>query len=619
MTDEKLFSEFPAVSTEEWEAAIEKDLKGADYNKKLIWKTNEGFDVKPYYRANDIENLEYLKSNPDEKPFVRGYNKQDNVWDVRQDVDTEDLKEQNTICLEALNRGANSIGVNAKQVETESDLDVLFKGIEIQMIKVNFVKAKNFLNILKLYVSFALKRGLDVQKLQGSINLDPFRCALKHGNYNATESMDAMAETLHFAMENLPMFDVIVANGRMFKNAGSSITQELGFALAEANEYLYEMTERGFSADEVGDRMMFSFATGGNYFFEIAKIRAARLLWCKVTEQYKGATEKAAHIHVHTENTKYNKTVFDAHVNMLRTTTETMSAAVAGADSISVTPFDIAMRKSDEFSRRIALNQQILLKEESYLDKIVDPSAGSYYIETLTNNIAEQSWKLFQEIEKLGGFAKAIAANFVQDQIAITHANTAKDLARRKKVIVGTNQYPNLMEQEIEVDSPSCCHKCCCHAQETPQFKTLECTREAKPFEQLRLSVMHAAKKPSVFMLGYGNLAMRNARAGFATNFFGVAGYDMTTENYDCPKEGAEKALAANPDILVLCSSDDEYLEMAKAVLPIVNGKIKHIIVAGNPAEEVQAELNGLGVTDYIHVRVNVLESLQKYTADLLG
>ncbi|MBQ0114086.1 MAG: methylmalonyl-CoA mutase small subunit [Bacteroidales bacterium] len=616
MADERLFNEFPEVSTEAWEAAIEKDLKGADYNKKLIWKTNEGFDVKPYYRANDIEDLEYLKSNPDEKPFVRGYNKQANEWDIRQDVDTCDLQEQNTICLEALDRGANSIGVNAEKVETEADLDVLFKGIEVQMIKVNFVKAKNFLKLLKLYVSFVAKRGLDAKKLEGSISFDPFFCALKHGKFCApyNELMDELAETIRYAMENLPLFDVVAVNGKMFRDAGSSITQELGFSLAAANEYMAEMTDRGLSADEIGERMMFYFATGGNYFFEIAKIRAARLLWCKISEQYQGATEKAARVHLHSENTQYNKTVFDAHVNLLRTTTETMSAAVAGADSISVTPFDIALRKSDEFSRRIALNQQILLKEESYLDKIVDPSAGSYYIETLTNNIAEQSWKLFQEVEKLGGFAKAIKEGFVQDQIAETDAKVAKDLARRKQVIVGTNQYPNLAETEINVEE---C-KCCCKADENPDFKVLPFRREAKPFEDLRLSVMRAAKKPSVFMLGYGNLAMRNARSGFSTNFFGTAGYQMKTQNFDNAAEGAEQALKENPDILVLCSSDDEYMEMAKQVLPVVKGKIKHIIVAGGLAEDVTAELNAMGVTDYIHVRVNVLETLQRYTADLV-
>ena len=616
MEQQKLFNEFPPVSTQEWEAAIEKDLKGADYNKKLIWKTEEGFDVKPYYRANDIENLDYLQANPDEKPFVRGYNKQDNEWDIRQDVDTSNLKEQNTICLEALERGANSIGVNTEEIESEKDLDILFDGIGIQMIKVNFVKAKNFLNLLKLYVSYAINKGLDAKKLQGSINFDSFFYALKHGKFYATceENMNELANILKYSQENLPLFDVITVNGRMYRNAGSSITQELGFSLAQANEYLYEMTERGFSADEVGDRMMFSFATGGNYFFEIAKIRAARLLWCKITEQYQGATEKAAHIHIHSENTRYNKTVFDAHVNMLRTTTETMSAAVAGADSISVTPFDIALRQSDEFSRRIALNQQILLKEESYLDKIVDPSAGSYYIETLTNNIAEQSWKIFQEIENMGGFAKAIESSYIQDKIAETDANTAKNLARRKKVIVGTNQYPNLAEQEINVEK----QECCCKEDADAKFKVLPCRREAKPFEDLRLKVMHSENKPKVFMLGYGNLAMRNARAGFATNFFGVVGYQMKTENFDNAKQGAEKVLEEKPDILVLCSSDDEYMEMAKEVLPVVNGKIKHIIVAGALPEDITAELNAMGVTDYIHVRVNVLETLQRYNADLV-
>lgn len=617
MNDNKLFNEFPPVTTEQWEAVIEKDLKGADYNKKLIWKTNEGFDVKPYYRANDIENLDYLQNNPSQEPFVRGYKAKDNCWDVRQDFESEDLVYQNSMMLQALERGANSIGVNATKIEKQEDFNLLFKDVKVDIIKVNFLKSKNFLSLLKMYCDFLKQNNINTLEVEGSINFDIFAYALKHGGYYNSLSSDLqeLVDILKFAKENLPKFKVINVNAVIFKDAGSNITQELGFALALANEYVALLTDKGFALSDITSRLMFSFATGSDYFLEIAKLRSARLLWSNIIEQYEGATESDAKSYIHSENTLYNKTIFDAHVNLLRTTTETMSSVIAGADSISVKPFDVALKDSDEFSLRLALNQQILLKEESYLDKIVDPSSGSYYIETLTNNICEKAWEIFKQIEAMGGYAKAIENNFVQDKIEEMFNLVAKDMAKRKKVLVGTNQYPNLMEKEINYQKRDSQNKA-----DKNTFKSLTFNREALPFEKLRLDVISSKKVPTIFLLLYGNLSMRTARAGFASNFFGVAGYEIANNRgYDTIDEAAEAILKANNDILVLCSSDDEYPELVKALLPKIKGKIRHIIVAGNPADEIKQEFDKEGVTDYINVRTNALESLTKYNKDLLN
>lgn len=617
MDNNKLFNEFPEVTTEQWEKVIEKDLKGADYNKKLIWKTNEGFDVKPYYRANDIENLEYLKTNPDELPYVRGYKENNNAWDMRQDFETADLEKQNSLALMSLERGANSIGFNAEKIEKESDFNVLLKDIKVEYIKVNFLKSKNFLQLLQTYVAYLKKNNVDTAKLEGSINYDVFAYALTHGKYYSSleDNLNELVELIKFAKENLPKYKVVNVNATVLRDSGSSITQELGFAVAEANEYMALLTDKGFSIKDIAQRLMFSVATGGNYFFEIAKLRSLRLLWANIMQQYKGADKDDAKTFVHAENTIYNKTIFDAHVNLLRTTTETMSSAVAGADSISVKPFDIALKESDEFSVRLALNQQILLKEESYLDKIVDPSAGSYYIETLTNNISEQAWNIFKEVESLGGYSKAIEQNFIQEKVEQTFEAVAKDVAKRKKVIVGTNQYPNLAEKSINLEKQD--------KQKTAEntaFKPLQKRREASAFEKLRLDVISSKKVPTVFCLLYGNLAMRTARAGFASNFFGVAGYEIANNRgFDTIEEAAKEIIKANNDILVLCSSDDEYQELVQQILPLVKGKIKHIVVAGNPVDELKEEFNKAGVTDYINVRTNALESLTKYNKELLG
>lgn len=620
MTDDKLFTEFPQVSTQEWEQAILKDLKGADYQKKLIWKTIEGFDVKPYYRASDLEGLEYLKTNPAQSPYTRGYKQKDNSWDIRQDFDTDCITSQNKMALQALDRGVNSLGFNAKNIETLEQMDLLLKDIRVDCIKVNFLKSKDFLKLLELYVQYLQSKGYDNKKAEGSINFDSYFFAMKHGGFYLSneQNMDQAYKIMCYAKENLPLFKTITVNGKIFGNAGSNISQELGFSLAMANEYLYNMVDRGMNVDEVTSRMMFAFSTGSTYFMEIAKIRVARLLFAKVVEQYKGSTSEAEKIYIHTENQRYNKTIFDTYVNMLRTTTETMSSAIAGADSIAVVPFDVALKPSDDFSRRIATNQQILLKEESYLDKIVDPAAGSYYIETLTDNIAKKAWEWFKEIEKLGGFEKALRQNYPQDEIAKIEELRAKDISRRKTIIVGTNQYPNLTEQKVDIQEHKCCCGCGCKHEEQQEFKPLKCVRAAQPFEDLRLQVINSDKKPKVYNLLHGNLAMRNARSGFSTNFFGVAGYQIVSGVADDIAKGVEEALKENPDIIVLCSSDDEYPEFVKTALPLLKDKVQHIVVAGNPEDELKQEFNSLGITDYINVKTNVLESLLKYNHFLL-
>ena len=616
MENEKLFTEFPEVTTEQWEEVIKADLKGADYNKKLIWKTLEGFDVRPYYRAEDLAKLEYLNGNPAEKPFVRGYKKTNNTWDIRQDIKECDIPTANAIALAGLKRGVNSLGLVAKNVKTASDMKALLNGIDLTQVKINFIKAENYLEVLKLFIQEVKSQGIDASKVEGSLNFDPYSYALRNGEfYHGIESnYEEAVQIMNLVKENISAFDVITVNGNVFNNAGAAIVQELAYTLSSANDYLYNLTQRGIPAHSVGYRMVFSFATGSNYFMEIAKLRAARMLWTKIMEQYQPKCETAYMLHIHTESSFYNKTIYDPYVNMLRTTTETMSAAIAGADSISVYPFDVAYKKSDDFSRRIATNQQILLKEESYLDKVVDPSAGSYYIENLTNALAEKAWEIFKQIEDKGGFVEAIKAGIVQDAIAQMDAKRAKDVATRKTTILGTNQYPNLTESKPVVEKQECCN-CAAKAGE---IKTLSCHRLAEPFERLRMQTDNSLRKPKVFLLTYGNLAMRKARAGFATNFFGLASYQIIDNpGFETAEKGAEAAVASKADIVVLCSSDEEYADLVAATLPMLKKSFKHIVVAGNPVEQMES-FNAQGVTDYINVKTNALESLTKYNESLL-
>lgn len=612
MEDNKLFNEFPPVSTEKWEEVINKDLKGADYEKKLVWRTIEGFKVKPYYRAEDLEGLEYLDSNPGQIPYTRGKHASDNVWDVRQDIHVEDPVEANRVALDAVRRGATSLGLCMRKINNVDEMTTLFNGIYISAISVNFMCSEDYLQTLKLYVEYAQRQGVDTKELKGSCNFDMFRYALKHGKFHRGEEgdLDMAKQLVDYAAEHLPKFRVLTVNGNLLHNAGSNIVQELGFSLAAANELVARLSERGCKMERAARNILMNFGIGSTYFMEMAKIRAARLLWSKIVEQYKPECDCAYKLFINATTSEWNQSLYDPYVNMLRSTTEAMSACIAGADSISVLPFDNAYKEADDFGYRIARNQQLLLKEESYLDKIADPAAGSYYIENLTDQIAKGAWEHFVKIEEMGGYCKALREGYVQDEVEKTAQQRDLDIATRKTTILGTNQYPNLLEKMGEkVENGKCC--CCC--EKGDEVRTLKPYRGAEPFEHLRLATEKSAKRPRVFLLTYGNLAMRKARAGFATNFFGVAGYEIIDNpGFATPEEGAKAALESGADIVVLCSSDDEYTELTKPVCDMLKGKVNTLVLAGFPKEMVET-YKGYGIDEFIHVKTNVLDCLTNF------
>ena len=613
----KLFSEFPPVSTAEWEGKIKADLKGADYEKKLIWKTDEGFPVKPYYRSEDLQSLSYLDILPGEAPFVRGVRKDNNNWIIRQDIATENIEEANRIAVDATKKGANAIGFKVKEITTHKQMNQLLANIDLTMTGINFISSRSYPLTLELFIYEISHRVLEGKNITGSMNFDAISYLLLHGDfYNNKESNIEEAEYLIQTLnKRLPNFRAITINGNIFNNTGATIVQELAFSLASANEYLNDLINKGFTVDNISPKLLFSFGIGSNYFMEIAKLRAARLLWATLVEQYKPQSPESLKMFIHSTTSLWNKTIFDPYVNMLRTTTEGMSAALGNADSITVLPFDLSFQDETDFSRRIARNQQLILKEEAYLDKILDPSSGAYYIENLTHSIATHAWDKFKSIEDKGGFVECIKAGFVQDEIAETRRKKEMDIAQRKTVILGTNQYPNLNESmldEIKIDiSPK---------EDLPaKFKKIKLYRGAKAFENLRLAtekyIRNGNKKPAVFLLPIGNLAMRKARTAFATNFFGCGGYEII-DNLGFENIGdAVKAMAeASPEVVVICSSDEEYATLGSPLAEAIK-KAKpdvQIVVAGFPKDIIDA-LKSSGVDEFIHIRSNLIETLNKF------
>ena len=613
----KLFSEFPPISTATWEDKIIADLKGADYTKKLRWKTGEGFDVKPYYRAEDLEGLDYLNVLPGHSPYVRGLRKENNDWIVRQDIFSTDIAESNLLAKDAISKGAGAVGLKTNEVTTHKQLSDLLADIDLQKTAVNFISAKSYPLTLEFLIYELNHRGIDGEKVMGSLNFDPVSYLLVHGEYYISweNDLEEAAYLLGIIREKLPDFKVITINGHYFQNAGSSLVQELAFSLASACEYLACLTNRGLTVDEVAPYIQFSLCIGPNYFMEIAKLRAARLLWTRMVEQYQVKLEESSRLFIHATTALWNKSIYDPYVNMLRTTTEGMSAALGNADSVMILPFDMSYKESDEISRRIARNQQLVLKEESYLDKIVDPAAGSYYIENLTHSIAHHAWEMFKDVEARGGMMESIKSGFIQDEVERSRNQKMTDIALRKTILLGINQYPNLLEtmadmveNAVESGFPV-----------SSTYKKLAPFRVAAGFEEIRLTterfVKKGNKRPTVFLFTMGNLAVLRARAGFATNFFGCAGYEIIDNpGFTTIDEGVESALSSGAEIVVVCSSDEEY----PLIVPEISAKIKaarkpvRIVVAGFPKEYIEI-FKSAGVDEFIHLRSNLIETLHDF------
>jgi methylmalonyl-CoA mutase len=610
MEKERLFSEFPPVSAENWKEKIVEDLKGADYEKRMIWQTGEGFNVNPFYRKEDLpEGCE--TAEPGKFPYTRG-NSCSNNWLIRQSIDTPSADEANAKARKMIEDGATAIvfRVRGKMVTPEY-IPALLEGIDAEKTELNFNVCVSRVTVFAAQlVEYYKLRGFDLTAVRGSIEYDPIGKELYAGK--VVEDYIYTVKEIMGTLEELPRYRCIAVNSAGLCNAGAYITQELACALAWGNEYLNAATEAGIPVDRIAKSIRFNMGISSNFFMEIAKFRAARMLWARIVEQYAPECKCSCKMIIHAETSKFNMTLFDPYVNMLRTQTEAMSAAIAGVEAITVTPYDSVYETPTEFAERIAKNQQLILKHESHLDKVADPAGGSYYIESLTASIAAEAWKQFLAIEEAGGFHKAVKEGRIKAEVEASGDNRRTALAKRKEILLGTNQYPNFSELSDGRRPLAMGCGCGCHDEESNR---LVAKRLGEEFEQLRLATEASGRRPKAFMLTIGNLAMRQARAQFSCNFLAAAGYEVIDNlGFKSVEEGVKAAMEAKADIVVICSSDDEYAEYAIPAFEAVGDKAI-FIVAGAPA--CSEELQKAGIENFIHVRVNVLETLKALNAKL--
>lgn len=605
---EKLFAEFPPVSTEAWEAAIAVDLKGADYERKLVWRTNEGFNVRPYYRAENLEGLETLNAAAGEFPYLRGVSG-DNNWLTHQTIEVAAPAEANATALQMLNAGVDSLGFEIKDENfSEADLDVLLKDICMPAVDLTF-SGKKMPHVAALVLAKAEKDGVSKDDTRVNFCIDPI---VKHlsmkGDWcekcGGTKCFDKIADLVAKTKEYKNV-RVVTVSGNVFSDSGSTIVEELGFSLAVAHEYLVRLMDRGLTIDEAARKLRFSFAVTSNYFMEMAKLRAARLLWANIVKAYGPEKPCSCKMFVHARTSAWNQTVYDPYVNMLRGTTEAMSAAIAGVHSLEVLPFDHSYEAPSEFSYRIARNESLLLKHESHFDQVIDPAGGSYYIENLTKSIADEAWKLFLEVEEKGGYVEAFKAGFIVERVKASAAAKDKAVATRRQTILGSNQYPNF----TEVADKALCAEVV--ERKPDEGNVLVPYRGAMAFEQMRLHVDRSGKEPKAFMLTCGSLAMARARAQFSCNFFACAGIRVIDNTFfKSLEDGVKAALESKAEIVVVCSSDDDYAEVAPKIKEMLGDKAI-LVVAGAPA--CMEELQSKGINNFISVKSNVLETLKGY------
>ena len=613
--------DFPPVSTKEWEEKIQQDLKGADYNKKLIWRSLEGFAVRPYYRAEDLKKIKHLEILPAEYPWVRAKSDRNNAWLIRQDVDARsDFKEANEKALYLLNRGVDSIGLimdEANKPDQEQFEELLYN-ICIQAIELNFRAGHASQHLMDLLLYKIEAESIDKGEIQGSVDYNPVGCLNKFGNFcNLDGQKFSEMKKLVEKAVSLPGFTVLEVDASWIHNAGASIVQELACALAMGNEYLANITDQGLTVDDTAINMHFKMGVGPAYFLEIAKFRAARMLWTKVVEAYGPSNINSSQMKVHAETSRWNQTIYDPYVNMLRDTTEAMSASLGGADTITVTPYDEAFENPTDFAERIARNTQIILKEEAHFDRVVDPAGGAYYIEELTQSIAEHSWQLFQEIENEGGYIESFKKGLIQKKIKETANKKNMNLAMRKEVLVGVNLYPNAQEVMEEGYDESIIRS---DSNKTKKAvaEPIKPYRGAEKLEELRFKTdKMKGKRPRVFMLTIGNKKMRRARAQFSAGFFAAAGFEVMDHiGFPSVDEGIQAVRDKKPEIVVICSSDQEYPDVAPAIYDQLKDT-SIIVVAGYPKDSIEL-LREKGIQHFIHIKSNLVESLQTFQ-QLLG
>lgn len=696
-----LKSDFSAPSFNEWEEIALKSLKGASFDKILKTETDENIQLNPVYVRDDIKQYYENITFPGSGNFIRGIEKNgyiENGWDICQRMGTGLPEEFNQSVKEDLSVGQTSIfldvdvatgkgidpssskpgevAVDGLSITTIDDIRKIFRDIEIKDFPVVFDADDSALEMLMMLNGYCNEKKIDVSGLSGALNFDPIASLAKSGMLSIPIRYlyDNMAIALKWAEHNKSELKITGVSTLPYHNSGASSVQEIAIALSTGVDYIDEMKKRGISVNFIAGSLVFRFGIGSDFFMEVAKLRASRVLWNKIVEAY-GGEKKSRKMFIHGETSTFNQTKYDPYVNMLRTTTEAFSALAGGVNRLTTNTFDLIYGPPDNFSRRNARNVQMILKEESHLDKIIDPAAGSYYVEKLTDEIIKKSWELFLEIEEKGGVKKGLKTGFIQQLIEKTAKLKGKNLSKQKRILVGTNMYSNIGEGKIKrtgqgekellqkrveeiavfkedplrsklgkefekilvsikkggkeiIDLGSLLFEGGATLQEvkeafhnknsflTEKTDKLETKRLAHIFEKIRGRVASynslIEEDLTVTIAVFGPPAKMKPRADFTRNFFEVAGIKSELlELKGNAEDMALQLLKTEPLILVLCTADSDYPELIPELLPRLKEKtIEPVLIMAGNPGDKKKEFNDIGIDFFIFRGVDIARIL---------
>ena len=689
-----LLDNFQTPNLEQWRDEVVRLLKGGSFEKKMFTKTLEDVTVRPMYTRADTQELPWSENLPGQWPFLRG-SKAAAGWLIAQELPLPTAEEFNNALRSDLRRGQNAVnlvldraglqGLDPDQADAEfvgacgtsiaslADFETAFDGVDLENIPLFVQTGSAALPVMALLLAMLEKQGRNPKKLKGCLGSDPAYGLAEMGQLPLAldRIYDELAVISRWASTEAPGLKTLPVHEDPWHNGGADSALSLALVLSSAVQKLRAMQQRDLLPEIAAGRIQFQLCLGTDFFMEIAKVRALRLLWADILDAT-GCPEVAAEAKIHARTSGRTQTLLDPHVNMLRVTTQAMSAVFGGVDSLHVSPFDEMDCLPDEFSRRIARNVQLVLAHECHFDQVQDPAGGSWYVEKLTADLAEKTWSVFQEIEAAGGIVECLKSGLVQQKVAASAEAVKARLATRKDVLVGTNQYPNPQEpsrqprtidhQQLKIRrTEAMTRQRTSGAQEEHMLvlgrlekimdaasdellpllvdaaaygatlgeltgilrhdtdpdlsvQTIGLRRDAQPFENLRQKVAGLGKQKRVFAACLGNVARYMPRLDFTRGFFQVGGFEVVEDDFFTTAEDAVKAAAASAaPVVVLVGMDETYGQLGAETVKGLQALSPppKIIMAGGSADQ-------HGDLDFsINARSNILEVLGKLAQGL--
>ncbi len=682
--------DFPPVSYERWRVLVEEDLKGAPFDKKLVTHTYEGIDIQPVYtRTEGLKEPDYY-GVPGQPPFVRGSLSTRIALhgaDLRQEYFHPDTAETNRQILADLAGGVTSVQLHLDQAArhgfdpdetaldeshttngvmaySHGDMDVALRNVPLDQVAISLEAGAAFLPAAALLVSLWQKRGIELGQVRGAFNSDPLATLARNGQLPLTldASLTLLGDLAQWTARNCPHVTAVKVSTSPYHNAGATAAQDLAFQTGTAVAYLRAMTATGLSIDEAAKQFLFQVELGTHHFLAISKLRAARRLWSRLVEA-SGGSPAAGAMTIHARTSDRVLTHRDPYVNILRNTVAMFAASIGGANIVTSVPFDSLIRLSDDFSRRLARNTLLIIQEESHLNRVIDPAGGSWFLDSITNQLSHEAWGIFQQIEQLGGMSVVLQSGWVADQIEAAHIPRATDIARRKEGITGVSEFPDVAELPLEKVAPNI--SAIRHAaverirKERKDFETVETVSAkdsktalaidramsgatigqlarmvgfhtsavtgkaieargfAQPYEELRDAVdawesLHG-RRPTVFLANMGPVAHHTARASYAKNFFEAGGFKiLSSDGFENADDAVKSFTDSGASMAVICSSDKLYEEIVpETARKLKQAGAKSVVLAGNPGSN-EAKWRDAGVDRFIYIKCNVLETLRE-------